>query len=85
MDPLDLLILAIVEWCDANTFPPKYTKFSIEDCAEEIANCAIDNKGKVVDEVQLRVCSERGRLLLRKIDTSKRLLTYDFKRRGGEK
>lgn len=85
MDPLDLLVLAVIEWCDVNTFPPRYTKYSMEDCAEEITNCAIDSRGKVVGEAQLKICSEQGRLLLRKIGPSKKLLVYDTKVNRGNK
>lgn len=84
MDGLDLLVLAIIEWCDINTYPPKYDKYSIEDCSEEIANCAIDNKGKVVGESQLRICSEQGRLLLKKIDPKSRLLVNNSKNRSNK-
>mgnify|MGYP007009321978 FL=1 len=68
MDGIDLLVLAIIQWCDVDTFPARYTKVSKEDCAEEIANCGIDDKGKVASDARLRICSEQGRLLLRRVE-----------------
>ena len=31
MDGIDLLVLAIIHWCDVDTFPARYTKASKED------------------------------------------------------
>lgn len=64
IDRIDVLVVAIIEWCGGNIKPSIYTKNSIEDCGEEIANCAIDSKAQVVEDKKLKECSIRGKKLL---------------------
>jgi len=57
----EILILVILNWCQ----DPKYTKDSVEDCSVSIANCAIDNKGKIIeDQVRMIKCRLEGQNLL---------------------
>lgn len=71
IDRIDILVAAIIEWCDGKADPPIYTKDSIEDCALEITNCAINGMGKVIsDDNELKKCSRKGQKLLIKIDNT---------------
>ena len=70
--PIDLLVVAITNWCGINDYPQIYTKESMEDCAVVIANCGIGSNGDIVDKHTLAKCRIKGTDLLVTLSSKKK-------------